>query len=190
MFWGLLLIGIGAGILGVVALAELADDTVTKGDGTALVDAEKVGHLGGRAVLEHQLEGLLLARGEVAGEGADKVALLAGQGIGIGIGVDGGMEEGGGEELAERDKLEGVLPACQMGEEAATAPVDPKGLLEGGGGGSEGGKMKPEVDVALLHEVGTEVGVAFGTSEAEALDEARMTKDEIVESFIVGVGHD
>ena len=128
--------------------------------------------------------------GEVAGEGADKVALLAGQGIGIGIGVDGGMEEGGGEELAERDKLEGVLPAGQMGEEAATAPVDPKGLLEGGGGGSEGGKMKPEVDVALLHEVGTEVGVAFGTSEAEALDEARMTKDEIVESFIVGVGHD
>ena len=166
MFWGLLLIGIGAGILGVVALAELADDTVTKGDGTALVDVEKVGHLVGRAVLEHQLEGLLLARGEVAGEGADKVALLAGQGIGIGIGVDGGMEEGGGEELAERDKL------------------------EGGGGGLEGGKMKPEVDVALLHEVGTEVGVAFGTSEAEALDEARMTKDEVVESFVVGVGHD
>ena len=45
------------------------------------------------------------------------------------------MEEGGGEELAERDKL------------------------------------------------------APGTTEVEALDEVRMTTDEVVESFAVSVGH-
>ena len=91
--------------------------------------------------------------------------------------------------MAESDKLEVVFLAGQMGEETATAPIDPIGLLDGSGIGTEGWEVVPWVNVALLNKVATKNSVAPGTTEVEALDGVRMTTDEVVESFAVSVGH-
>lgn len=45
--------------------------------------------------------------------------------------------------MNESDKLEVVFLADQMGEEAATAPIDPIGLLDGSGIGTEGWEVAP-----------------------------------------------